>query len=55
MENEENNCKEKLKNLQIGEIIAHQDATIVELKEMIECLERKLIAYDREILRRMGR
>ena len=55
MENEEINPKERLKVLQIGEIMAHQDAKIGELKEMIECLERKLVAFDREILRRMGR
>ena len=55
MENEEFNIKEGLKVLQIGELIAHQDAKIGELKEMIVDLERKLVAFDREILRRMGR
>jgi len=55
MENENINIRKKLKDLQIGELIAHQGAKIGELKEMIVDLERKLVAYDRELLGRMGR
>ena len=46
--------KELEKN-QLGEVLARQDAKIKELEEKFEVLGNKILAYEKEILRRLGR